>query len=195
MGRQVIILLGLVLIAALIIWPVFSPAGVSETLVNVKSDLDGDGITDEYSLKGDRITVWEKDRVLWKSPNAWRVQAFALGDVDNDGRMNLAVSLWKQGSFGETLPFWHKGKDKSYKNHLFIYKLVDDSFKPVWCSSNLDHPIVSLTISDINSDGLNELIVEEGQYRKVFGERYSLDESAPMRSTVWQWDQWGFWLK
>lgn len=195
MVKQIATVTGLILVVALVLCPVFLPAGVSKALVSVKSDLDHDGVTEEYSLDGEGITVREKDQVLWKSPDAWKVQAFAIGDLDNDGSVNLAVSLWKKGSFGETLPFWHKGKDKSYKNHMFIYKLVDDNFKSVWCSSNLDNPIVSLTISDINGDGLNELIVEEGQYRKVFGERYALDENAPIKSTVWQWDQWGFRLK
>lgn len=76
----------------------------------------------------------------------------------------LVFSLWKKGSFGKIRPFWHTGDNDSYKNHLFVYKLEEDIFKPVWCSSDLDRPILSIDILDINDDGLYELVVNEGQY-------------------------------
>jgi len=47
----------------------------------------------------------------------------------------------------------------------------------------------------VEGNGLNELVVQEGQYRKVDGERYALDSKAPVRTTVWQWEEWGFRLK
>lgn len=64
--------------------------------------------------------------------------------------------------------------------------------KQVWCSSDLDCPIVSLTVQDIDEDDLFELIVEEGKYRKITGERYTLDRFAQVQTTVWRWDEWGF---
>lgn len=161
-------------------------------LTRASGDLDGDGMTEEYSLEDHAITVKEGGQILWKSPSEWRVDGFALGDADNDGKANLVFSLWKVGSFGEVRPFWHTGEDGSYKNHLFVYKLQDNSLKPVWCSSNLDRPILSFTVGDVNGDGLNELDVKEGRYVETEKERYAADPEGSARTAVWQWDEWGF---
>jgi hypothetical protein len=187
-------LLGVILAGILTLCAWFSGAGGSGFPVRMVADLDGDGIWEEYLLEGGSLTVREGGEFRWRSSPRWRVDSFFLGDADNDGTDNLVLSLWKRGSFGPYKPFWHKGKDISYKNHLFVFKLVDDTFKEVWCSSNLDRPIVSFTIEDTDGDGLNELVVEEGHYRKVFGERYALDREAPVRTTVWQWQEWGYCL-
>ncbi|PKM79612.1 MAG: hypothetical protein CVU89_17350 [Firmicutes bacterium HGW-Firmicutes-14] len=154
-------------------------------------DLDGDGMTEEYILADHRLTVREGDKYLWQSPGDWRIDNFALGDVDNDGTVNLVMTLWKTGSFGSVKPFWQTAEDTSYKNHLFVYRLKNKAMKQVWCSSDLDRPIVSFTIRDVDGDG-QSLVVEEGKYRKISGERYALDKKAPVRTTVWRWDEWGF---
>lgn len=186
------LLLITILVVILTLWALFSGAGGSGYPVKQEGDLDGDGIKEEYVLVDNCITVNEGGQSCWQSPTDWRVDGFTLGDADNDGTVNLVISLWKTGSFGSSKPFWHQGEDTSYKNHLFVLKMVADTLKPVWCSSNLDCPIVSFTVNDINDDGLNEVVVEEGKYRRVFGQRYAQDEDAPVRTTVWQWDQWGF---
>ena len=89
-------------------------------------------------------------------------------------------------------PFWHTGEDKSYKNHLFVYQLQADAFRPVWFSSNLDYPILSFEIRDADRDGKNELTVMESRYKKISGEKYTVDPAAPKLETVWKWDEWGF---
>lgn len=154
-------------------------------------DLDGDGVTEEYILVDHHITVREGEKYLWRSPGDWRVDNFALGDLDNDGTVNLVLTLWKTGSFGSVKPFWQTAEDTGYKNHLFVYRLKNKAMKQVWCSSDLDRPIVSFTIRDVDGDGLS-LVVEEGKYRKMSGERYAFDTKAPVRTTVWRWDEWGF---
>ena len=192
MVSRVVKLLGVTLFALLATFLLFSGSGSSNPLVYAAGDLDGDGRTEEYILEGTVITVKEGTQDLWESPSDYRVDSFVLGDVDNDGRDNLVVSLWKEGSFGEIRPFWHIGEDAGYKNHLFVYALQGDRFKPVWCSSDLDRPLLSFAIRDVNGDGLNELVAEEGQYRKVAGERYAPDPYGNARTAVWQWEEWGF---
>jgi hypothetical protein len=155
-------------------------------------DLDNNGMIEEYVLANHCLTVREDDRIIWQSPQGWSVDSFALGDIDNDGSNNLVISLWKKGSFGEIKPFWFQGKDNSYKNHLFVLELIDNTFKSVWCSSNLDHPIISFAISDVDGDGLNELVVQEGKYRRIKGEYYALDKRAAPKTVIWQWQEWGF---
>lgn len=184
--------LGIMLAVILTTCLFFLVAGGSGSPVRRVGDLDGNGKTEEYILADDGLTVREGEAYLWQSPPDWRVDSFALGDVDNDGTVNLVVSLWKRGSFGTLRPFWQTGEDESYKNHLFVFKLQDNMVKSVWCSSDLYRPIASFAIRDVNEDGLNELVVEEGQYRKVAGERYTLDPNALVRTTIWQWEEWGF---
>ena len=186
---------------AIIIWLLTAVLLLSGSGTNLNSpclqlsasgDLDGDGKTEEYILKHHVLTVKEGSQELWESPSNYCVDSFALDDVDNDGKINLVISLWKNGSFGKYRPFWHTGKDKDYKNHLFVYRLQDDTVRPVWCSSNLDRPILAFSIQDVNGDGLNELIVKEGTYKKISGEKYAPDLNGPIWTAVWQWDEWGF---
>ncbi|GAB6154417.1 hypothetical protein JCM17380_31670 [Desulfosporosinus burensis] len=149
-------------------------------------------MTEEYLLIDHCLTIREGEKDLWQSLGDWRVDNFVLGDVNNDGTVNLVISLWKTGNFGTVEPFWQTVEDVGYKNHLFVYPLKDKVMKQVWCSSDLDCPIVSLTVQDIDEDDLFELIVEEGKYRKITGERYTLDRFAQVQTTVWRWDEWGF---
>jgi hypothetical protein len=167
-------------------------AGDTVSGVRATGDLDGDGNPEAYALIGHRLTVREGSRILWRSDPDWRVDSFALGDVDNDGTRELVLSLWKTGSFGALKPFWHEGEDTSYKNHLFVFQLREDTVHPAWCSSDLARPIVSFAVRDTDGDGLNEHITGEGEYRRVEGERYALDTDSPTRTTVWQWEEWGF---
>ncbi len=183
---------GMTLAFLLIAVFMFSSPVESASSVLASGDLDGDGKTEEYSLSDNILSVKEEELSLWESPQEWHVDGFSLGDADNDGKANLVVSLWKKGSFGKIKPFWHEGEDVSYKNHLFVYKLEGEAFRPVWCSSDLYRPILSFDIKDDDGDGLNELVVREGQYKKVTGERYTTDPDAEARTTVWQWEEWGF---
>lgn len=181
----------LVIILALLV-SFRSLESLAPQIIRIEADLDGDRTMEEYCLSKHRLTVREGEHLLWQSPGNWRIDNLALGDVDNDGTVNLTFSLWKTGSFGPVQPFWHGAKDRSYKNHLFVYKLENKTIKPVWCSSNLDNPLISFTIEDVDGDCLNELVVKEGQYRKLAGERYSLDAKSIIRTTTWQWKEWGF---
>jgi hypothetical protein len=184
--------IGITLAFLLIAVVMFSSPVDSAHSVLASGDLDGDGKTEEYFLEDNVLSVKEGGHRLWKSPQEWHVDSFSLADADNDGTVNLVMSLWKEGSFGEAKPFWHDGEDVSYKNHLFVYKLEGDAFRPVWCSSNLYRPILSFDIKDTDGDGQNELVAREGRYKKVSGERYTTDLDTDAQTTVWKWKEWGF---
>lgn len=166
----------------------------SKAPVCATGDLDGDGITEEYSLAENILTVTSGGQTIWQSPRDYSVDSFALGDIDNDGKANLVISLWKEGSFGEMRPFWHSNEDTEYKNHLFVYEMQDNALTQVWCSSNLDHPIQSFEIKDVNGDSRNELVTKEGEYREICDGRYVSDPESKTKTTVWEWEEWGFQL-
>lgn len=145
-------------------------------------DLDGNGKPEEYVLKDGHLTVKEDSNIIWQSPEDWWVDYFFIGDSTNDGRPKLNLSVWKEGSFGPYKPFWIKDEDTSVKNHLFIFQLEKNKFKPVWQSSNLDCPMLHATLMDLNGDGEKELVVREGSYT----------DPKKCEVTIWKWDGWGF---
>ncbi len=145
-------------------------------------DLDRDGNPEVYILRDGKLKVTENSRLIWQSQDDWWVDDFFLGDSDNDGKPELNLLVWKSGSFGPHKPFWVTKEDFSVKNHLFIYKLVEGAFKPVWQSSNLDRPNYEVFLADLDGDGKNELLVVEGDYN-----------NPGVRETgIWKWNGWGF---
>ncbi|MGE5398466.1 MAG: hypothetical protein ACM3MK_13160 [Chitinophagales bacterium] len=150
-------------------------------------DLNQNGNNEVYILSGERLSVKENGKLLWESPPAWKVTAFTLGDATNDGRRDLAMVVWKRGSFGHHRPFWIK-KDQVYSNHLFLYDLSGDHLRQVWLSSALDRPIDQLLIIDINNDSENELKVRE----RAFLIPGKVVVPIVMEETIWKWETWGF---
>ncbi|WP_449241277.1 CapA family protein [Desulfoscipio gibsoniae] len=149
---------------------------------NQKFDVDGDGIQEEFILKNGSITVQAGSHIIWQSPADWWVDYFFPGDVNNDGKPEFNLLVWKEGSFGTQKPFWLEEEDTGIKNHLFIFKLEAGSVKPVWQSSNLDCPNYRAALIDLDDDGENELVVTEGSYT----------DPAQRQVTLWKWNGWGF---
>lgn len=145
-------------------------------------DLDQDGVVERVALRDGRLTVETASALIWETPETWWVDDFALGDANNDGVVEVNMSVWKSGSFDPCKPFWVSEDDPSVRNHLFIFKLVDGAMKPVWQSSNLDSPICELEVVDLDGDGQAELLVLEGDY----------DDPEFRRMSIWKWNDWGF---
>ncbi|HWP96868.1 MAG TPA: VCBS repeat-containing protein [Syntrophomonadaceae bacterium] len=151
-------------------------------------DLDQDGSLEHYVLSRGRLSISEKGKMLWESSPDWQVDSFALGDANNDGQKDLLLVVWKAGSFGRDKPFWLTGPDRERSNHLFVFDLIKKKPKPVWMSSALDEPILSLEVKDVNQDGKNELVVQE---KTRVNAPFVL--ASPCRAAVlMQWQDWGF---
>lgn len=160
----------------------WKPLLESRLVKRLQFDLDRDGINEDYFLQDGKLKVSTGARTIWESQDDWWVDDFFLGDADNDGVFDLNLLVWKSGSFGRQKPFWITQDDLSVKNHLFIFKLVAGSFKPVWQSSNLDRPNYEATLADLDGDGKNELIVTEGDYA----------DPEKREAGIWKWNGWGF---
>lgn len=145
-------------------------------------DLDGNGQPEEFILQNGTLTVRSGPDVTWQSPQEWWVDYFFLGDANNDGTPELNLLVWKEGSFGPRKPFWVEKDDPIVKNHLFIFKLEEGTFRAVWQSSNLDRPNYHAVLVDLDGDGENELIAAEGSY----------SDPAAREVTCWKWNGWGF---
>lgn len=161
----------------------------SPPVVIITRDSDNNGQLETYQLADDRVTVESDQAVIWQSDPSWMVTDLAIGDVDHDGQEEMLLVLWKHGSFGTSRPMWMEGEDKTYSNHLFVYRLVAGRMKPLWCSSAIEYPIRHLQIQDHDGDGRQELLVTEGPPAGPF---YSIRSQFYQNQTVWQWQDWGF---
>jgi poly-gamma-glutamate synthesis protein (capsule biosynthesis protein) len=157
-------------------------------VINIKTkvaDLDNDGNLENYSLDEGRLSISESSKVVWASPGEWWIDNFEIADVDNNGIAEISLSLWKEGSFGSSKPFWVRENDTSVKNHFFVYRFEDNYMKPVWHSSNLSEPNCGFKIDDVDDDGKNDLVVIEGEYM-------DFPECKGKYVAVWGWNSWGF---
>ena len=149
------------------------------------ADLDNNSVPEDYDLENGRLTITENEKMIWQSPSDWWIDDFALADSNNDGVVDINLSLWKSGSFGTSKPFWVKENDMSVKNHFFVLDFSGGSIKQVWGSSNLAEPNCEFKIADIDNDGKNDLVVVEGNYSR----KPKCDGNYV---AVWKWNDWGF---
>jgi len=156
-----------------------------ERLVSGQLDFDGDGKFEEIILKNGTIFVKKNQNIIWQSEKDWQVENLFLADLNRDGRTEINFSLWKQGSYGKTLPFWLKENTKEWGNHFFIYGWEKGELRPVWCSSTIDAPIIEMGAGDIDSNGKDEVIVLEGDYDRP-------QNNIVEYLTIWSWNGWGF---
>jgi hypothetical protein len=163
---------------------------IPEEPVLVRADSDGDGHPETYQLAGGQVTVKLNQEIIWESDPAWKVTHLVLADADHDGKEEMLLVLWKEGSFGTSRPMWLEEEDNIYSNHLFMYRLVAGRMKPVWCSSAIPYPILQLKVEDYDGDSRQELLVTEGPASGPFYFIRKLLYNE--RQTIWQWQGWGF---
>ena len=148
-------------------------------------DLDNNSTPENYVLKSGELTIMKNSKIIWQSPNDWWIDNFVIADSNNDGVLDINLSLWKSGNFGTSKPFWVKENDLSVKNHFFVLDFVGDEMKQVWGSSNLVEPNCEFQIVNIDNDGKNDLIVIEGDYSQK-------PKCNGNYVAVWKWSDWGF---
>lgn len=133
-----------------------------------------------------RFLLLDGTKVVLKTPSAWQVKHVLTADFDSDKREELALVVWKKGSFGKDKPFWISENDKSYSDHLFLYQYKDSKLVPFWHSSRLEKPICQISIDDIDNNGKTDLVVWEGEYKE---NTFSCKDTE---KTFWHWNGWGF---
>ena len=110
---------------------------------------------------------------IWRSDDAWYVDAFEIGDVNGDLILDVAFVVWKSYGFGAEHPARTANDDAAVRCHLFVYSVKDNRVKPLWCSSSLPRPIYALALT---ADGERtptrpgtRLITQEGTYTEDYG--------------------------
>jgi hypothetical protein len=166
----------------------FEPATVRPIQVHTS-------VLDEHTsllLDGGSLAVVHRGQELWRSDPSWDVRELLAADLNSDGDQEVAYAVWKPFHpdppiFYDVFGFPAAWEEGSLRNHLFIYEWRDDAWRPLWCSSPLADPIVSMAVGDVDGDGANELVVLEGSYDAP---------DAPTRHVgVRRWNGWGFTLQ
>ncbi|MCR4585121.1 MAG: CapA family protein [Lachnospiraceae bacterium] len=136
-----------------------------------EKELECDGKT--LTLKNKKISISNDEGLIWKSPKEYKVEDVLLADTDADGDTEMTVLLWKKGKYGNARPFWEKGKDDAWTQHIFIYDL-DRGGRPVskWFASDIGMRAVRMAYT---GNEIPVLIVED-----IKG-----------NSSAWIWDSFG----
>lgn len=134
------------------------------------ADVDGDGAPERVVVEGRAARVERGNDVLWESDPAWLVESLLCGDIDGDGANDLALLVWKRGSYGPSRPFWAEGDDPLYSQHIFLFRWERGGPKPFWMSSALRPQVAAWSL---DADGTLAILTKEGE------------------DTRWRWVTWG----
>jgi hypothetical protein len=136
-----------------------------------ETDLTGDGVPELVRREGEQIVIYSEDAEVWRGLPEWRVVDLALGDPNDDGRMEAILALWKEDEAG--IP----------RSHPFIIAHRGGRYTLLWGGSAVAFPIHELQLGDVTGDGVDNLVV--------------LEETAAGRQrtlSVWRWHGWGYTL-
>lgn len=156
------------------------------------ADFNGDGSLDRLSLTGGLARVTSGDRIVWQSPAAWNVAEGLVTDLNHDGKPDLALLVWRPFApwpIDRYVP--HGGRLRGFQDeagascHLILIGWRDGGWREVWAGSALVDPLFHLAATDIDGDGIEELMALEGRY----GARRSTHAG---NLTLWRWNGFGF---
>jgi poly-gamma-glutamate synthesis protein (capsule biosynthesis protein) len=151
-----------------------TPANIPQTeLVGLfyagQVDLTGDGLPETVRREGERITIYEKGSVVWRSPAAWRVVDAALGDPNDDGRYEVMLAIWQEDEAG-----YERSQPYILGHRGGVYTLL-------WGGRPVVDPIRELAVGDVEGDGSDELVVIE-----------EMADGLAQAVAVWRWTGWTF---
>ncbi len=137
-----------------------------------------------FSYEQGRVTLYNhhlkitekfgsKEKIVFRTRQDWNVQDVLCFDINQDGKEELIMLVWKHGSYGKHLPIWVKHNDIRLEQHIFIYQWEESRqsrIRPVWMSSAIGYEVSS---------------IEQGEEQRLLvtdrrGER-----------KVWEWKDFG----
>jgi hypothetical protein len=134
-------------------------------------DLTGDGRAELVRREGEQIVVYSDGEPVWRGLPEWRVVDLALGDPNDDGRLDAILALWKEDETGTP------------RSHPFIVGYRGGRYTLLWGGSAVAFPIHELELGDVTGDGAANLVVLE---ETATGQERTL--------SVWRWHGWGYTL-
>jgi hypothetical protein len=172
--------------------PASIPTG-SELMSSVQAaDLDGNGTPERLSLANGHLKIFSGNEIAWESPSDWKIVQAAIVDLNNDGRPEVALLLWRFFQpwpvdrwlpNGGRIADFHDANGQSC--HVILVGWRNGSYHELWAGSPMADPITSFAVADLDGDKTQELVAIEGSYTDP--------RSAPGRTLkVWKWNGFGF---
>lgn len=124
----------------------------------------GDYLT-QYRITDKKIIEEWLDRD--RGYNPWKIMT---ADIDGDSLPEICVGVYKRTRF-----------PSGYTNRIFIYDWDGNYISPKWFGPKLLMPFVDFEFSDIDNDGLDDLIALE------------IEKDSTKRIMTYQWLGLGFW--
>lgn len=130
-----------------------------QLLVITKRNTAADMMLDTGEAYGDDLKVYSNFKIADQTPvllgepdevfdlselKPMRVQA---GDIDGGGVVEIAVCVYKTAKFHPVLA-----------KRPFFYNIKDGELSSVWLGSRLARPFVDYILSDVDQDGIDEII-------------------------------------
>ena len=114
---------------------------------------DGIGLIE---LKNRRVTVYRNGESVWSTDRDVKVQKVLYSDVDHDGENELLILNYKIGRYGFRRPFWDKGLELGWYQHIYIYRYdkAKGRMRPLWMASDINVDAADFTIV---GDGVVEI--------------------------------------
>jgi hypothetical protein len=168
------------------------PRRIQPVIPATSADFDGDGKAETLTLAGSRATIEGEGQVLWQSPQAWQVQQALIADLNQDGRPEAVLLVWRPFQpwpvdawlpHGGRIENFHDSSGRSC--HIILIGWFKDSFRERWAGSALAEPVKSFSVADLTGRGEQFLVTLEAQYDDP--------PSTPARYLkVWEWNGFGF---
>ena len=168
------------------------PAEIQLALTATSADFDSDGKAETLTLADGRAAIEGDSQILWQSPQAWQVRQALIADLNQDGRPEAVLLVWRPfrpWPVDAWLP--HGGRINSFHDsggrscHIILIGWNKDSFRERWAGSALAEPVESLATADLTGNGEQFLVTLEAQYDDP--------PSSPARYLkIWEWNGFGF---
>lgn len=153
---QILFLLVFVIILSVFLLRAFFLSSQPRVIGSCTADLDNDGVLEELYLTAREGSRYGSDLVIrtragepesfdLEALKPWKVQA---ADVDGDGIKEISVGVYKTAKFHPVMA-----------KRPFIYNYSKGGgLSPKWLGSRLSRPFDDYIFSDVDGDGLEELI-------------------------------------
>lgn len=169
------------------------PADAVAITAPTQADLDGDGLPEKLVISDSgQAVISSGAKLRWQSPQAWQVRQALIADLNQDGRMEAVLLVWrpfKPWPVDTWLP--NGGRINSFHNaeglscHLILIGWYQNEFRERWAGSALAEPIQTFAVADLSGSGKQSLITLEGSYDAPPG-------SPADQLKVWEWNGFGF---
>ena len=157
-----------------------------------QADLDGNGLSESLLITDNRLSILSGGKIVWQSPSNWQIAQAAIGDLNQDGKPEVSLLVWRPSHpwpvdqwlpYGGRIANFHNAEGLSC--HIILIGWCRNAYRELWAGSAMADPITSFFPLDIDGNGTQELVVLESRYKD--------ERNAPARKLkVWEWNGFGF---